>query len=638
MNPPNREKAPSTKVKESALKTFLIKLKKRHIFETFVAFIGGGWLILEFVDRLLVAHYHFPDKTIDITFVTILSALVCAILWRWFSGAEKRPGNVKVEVLLVPLVILLAVAIDLNLILQMAGVQGKTLLIGIVAFLLGIAWVIFKLSQWAARRPEVEKKEVEASPPTLARPEKSIVVLPFADLSPQKDQEYFCDGMTEEIITDLSYLRQLRVISRSSAMTLKAKRKPISEVAKELDVQYVLEGSVRKAGNDLRITAQLVDARKDADIWADRFSGTLDDVFAMQERISRSIVDALKLKLSPEQGRKIDTRSIPNFKAYEYYLKAQHEIWTLTEGGLKRALVYLENGLDIIGKNALLYAGMAYVYWQYVNLGIKGIDQDEHICRAELYVNKALDENPECAQAHLVLGLVNLLFRGNLQDSVRQFKRTLEHDPNALDALLILVLAYWEAGRTSAALPLIEKCIAIDPFNPACYLHQSGVRFFDGRFGLALDSSSQAFKMAPEAPFYSYWHALMLAYNERCDEAISLIDHAARAESRDVQSELSLFLKSALKGEEHEIVPLLTKDFVSNVRRDLQASYNLATFYARLGQNEKALDWLENAVDRGFINYPFLNDHDPWLANIRGKPSFQKLMERVKYEWEHFEV
>jgi len=628
----------STGEKGSSFKALITKLKKRHIIETFAGFIAGGWLFLEFVDRILIAHYHINEKWLDVAFFTMLGALLCVILWRWFRGTEKRPGNVKVEVLIVPLIILVTLAIDLNLILQIAGITGNKLLIGIVALCLGVAWVIFKSLHWAAGLSETGKREVEIPSPTPATPEKSIAVLPFTDLSPQKDQEYFCDGMTEEIITDLSLIQELLVISRSSAMTFKGSSKTVRDIAKELNIRYVMEGSVRKAGNDLRITAQLIDATNDAHLWAEKYSGTLDDVFDIQEKVARSIVNALRLRLSPIEEQKIDTRSIPNFKAYECYLKAQHEIWTLTEGGLKRALVYLENGLDIIGKNALLYAGMAYVYWQYVNLGIKGIDQDEHIYKTELYVNKALDENPECGQAHLVLGLVNLLFRGNLQDSVRQFKRTLEHDPNVLDTLLILVLAYWEAGRISAALPLIEKCIAIDPFNPACYLHQSGVRFFDGRFGLALDSSSKALKMAPEAPFYSYWHALMLAYNDRSDEAISLIDHAARAASPDVQTELSLFLKFALKGEKQEIIPLLTKDFVSNVRRDLQASYNLATFYARLGQNENALDWVENAVNRGFINYPFLNDHDPWLANIRSDPRFQKLMERVKYEWENFEV
>ena len=139
--------APSKEMKESPLKPFLAKLRKRHIIETLAAFIGGGWLVYEIVERVLVLHYKFPEALLDITLVTLIAALISTILWRWFSGTEKRPGNVKVELLLVPLIILVALAIDLNLIFQMAGIPGKKFLIGIVAFLLGIAWAIFKLSQ-----------------------------------------------------------------------------------------------------------------------------------------------------------------------------------------------------------------------------------------------------------------------------------------------------------------------------------------------------------------------------------------------------------------------------------------------------------------------------------------------------------
>jgi non-specific serine/threonine protein kinase len=295
--------------------------------------------------------------------------------------------------------------------------------------------------------------------------------------------------MTEEIIADLSHVQELLVISRSSAMTFKGRSMTVRDIAQDLNIRFVLEGSVRKAGNDLRITAQLIDATTDAHLWADKYSGTLDDIFDIQEKVSRRIVDVLKIKLTPEESQQIGRKSIPDSKAYECYLKAQHEALALTEDGLERALTYLKNGLDIIGENALIYAGMGLVYWQYVNLGIKGIAQEEYIAKTEQYVRKSLKLDPKCGQAHLVMGLVNVSFRGNLQDSVYQFKQALQADPDALFARLMLVLVYWEAGKTAAALPLVGKCIETDPINPICYLHQAGVRFFEGRFDLALDSS-----------------------------------------------------------------------------------------------------------------------------------------------------
>jgi len=144
-------------------------------------------------------------------------------------------------------------------------------------------------------------------------------------MSPDPDQEYFSDGLTEEIITDLSKIHTLRVISRTSAMRLKGTEKDIKKIGKELNVGYVLEGSVRKAGNNIRITAQLIDATSDSHIWAEKYSGTLEDVFDIQERVSRSIVDALKLKLSPEEDQRIAQRPIDNVHAYECYLKARYE-------------------------------------------------------------------------------------------------------------------------------------------------------------------------------------------------------------------------------------------------------------------------------------------------------------------------
>jgi len=164
--------------------------------------------------------------------------------------------------------------------------------------------------------------------------EKSIVVLPFEDMSPGKDNEYFSDGLTEEIITDLSHIHDLLVISRSSAMTFKGTKQTIPEIVKKVNVRYVLEGSVRKAGNSLRITAQLIDATTDAHLWAEKYSGTLDDVFDIQEKVSRSIVDALKVKLSPKEKKQIAERPIDNVQAYECYLRAMREMQRGTEDGI----------------------------------------------------------------------------------------------------------------------------------------------------------------------------------------------------------------------------------------------------------------------------------------------------------------
>ena len=629
------EKAPS-KEPPSFIHTFLAKLRKRHIIETLAAFIAGGWLFLEFVDRILIAHYELNKKWLDVSFITLLGALLCIILWRWFSGTEKRPGNVKVEVLIVPLVILVAFAIDLNLILWIAGIQGKKLLIGIAAFLLGITWVIFKLSQWAAGLPETGKKEAEASPPALARPEKSIIVLPFVNISPEEGQDYFCDGMTEEIITDLSHVHDLLVISRSSAMTFKGTQKKLRDIAQELNVRYVLEGSVRKAGNDLRITAQLIDATNDAHLWAEKYSGTLDNVFDIQEKVSRSIVNALRLRLTPSEDQKIAAKPFDNLLAYESYLKATYGVNQLTQEGLSKAEFLLKNALAEVGDHPLLFAGLAYVYWGYVNVGF---GHEESKQKAEEFARKAIALDPNCAPAHSALGYILSQLDGNQKDAIRHFKLALAHNPNDNYTLLGLATTYvLYVGKPEKALPIIEKVRAIDPFNPWIPWILGAADLYQGQYERAAEYFNRALKLDENNTLVQWYYSWTLAYLGRFQEAFSIVDRAAEKTPDNAFTKMALIMKDACRGKKDALVGQLTSDYRQTIQRDAASSHILGVMLARLGKRDEAIDWFENAVRRGFLNYPLLAEKDPWLVDIRNEPRFKKLMERVKYEWEHFEM
>ena len=185
----------------------------------------------------------------------------------------------------------------------------------------------------------------EVKPKSISR--KSIAVLPFANMSSDPEQEYFSDGLTEEIISDLSGIKTLLVISRSSAMTFKGTQKKIKEIAGELNVRHILEGSVRKAGNNLRISAQLIDAESDSHLWSEKYNGTLEDIFDIQEKVSRSIVAALKIKLTGEEDKQISIRPIENVHAYECYLKARQEIFRASEDSMQNAFKLLQNGIEL---------------------------------------------------------------------------------------------------------------------------------------------------------------------------------------------------------------------------------------------------------------------------------------------------
>ena len=206
-------------------------------------------------------------------------------------------------------------------------------------------------------RPASSTREARrsAGADSLAVSHTSIAVLPFTNLSPDPDNEYFSDGLTAELIADLSKVRALRVISHSSAMRLKGTDKSLMTIGHELNVRYVLEGSVRKAGNSIRITSQLIDATDDTHLWAEKYSGTLEDVFDIQERVSREIVKALQIELTSDDDHRVAARPIDDVSAYECYLRAKHEIFRYAQEGLDRALALLRQGLEIAGDNALLH-------------------------------------------------------------------------------------------------------------------------------------------------------------------------------------------------------------------------------------------------------------------------------------------
>ena len=550
--------------------SFIGKLRKRRIIETFIAFVAGGVAAVEFVYHIVVHHYHFPGYTVDITIGILIIAMLFTITWRWLRREKEEQGE-----------------------------------------------------------------ELKGEPISFPKWKNSIVVLPFDNISSEEGQDYFCDGMTEEIITDLSAIHDLRVISRSSAMMLKGSPKTIKDIAQELNVQYVLGGSVRKAGNDIRIMAQLIDATNDAHLWAEKYGGTLDDVFAIQEKVSRSIVGALKLKLSPEEKEKVTERPIDNVQAYECYLRARQEMWRWTEDAFDRALQYLQNGLEIVGDNSLLYAGMGEVYYNYVNIGVK---KEDYINKAEECIKKAFELDTDCPKGHYVSGLINQAFRGNPQKSVNHLKRALDFDPGDSGVLFWLSAGYLFYGKIKAAIPLVNRLLQVDPLNPNSHWLLGFLNFFDGSFDLAHRQFLKAYRMEPENPVFQIFYGIILAYNKCFKEAYAVLDKCEKTMPIHGIVQLGVFLKFALQGKKEKISQLITPEFIAYCRRDPMWSMQLAEGYALYDKKKEALDWLENAANRGFINYPFLNEYDPFLENIRGEERFKKLMKRVKYEWEHFEV
>jgi len=478
-----------------------------------------------------------------------------------------------------------------------------------------------------------EEEKFEIKHPVISPVEKSIIVLPFENMSSDPEQEYFSDGLTEEVITDLSHIHDLLVISRSSAMTFKGTKKTIPEIAQAVKVRYVLEGSIRKAGNNLRITAQLIDSITDAHLWAEKYSGTLENIFDIQEKVSRSIADALKLKLSYREKEKIHERPIDNVLAFDCYKKASPEIISYVKGRVDYGLNLLQKGLDISGENAVIYAGMASAYWQYCNLGI---EYEKYIKKAEEYVQKALNLDPELAEAQIVIGQI-IIINGNLLNGIEHVARAHTGKSGDPEIMFWLAFGYSLIGKNDVARSLIDRLVKIDPINRMIDASIGYNHFWGGRFDLALNPLLAAYNLSPDSGMAQFWKALVLLYNDRANEAYEFICKFVEEPGKDLYSQLTIFLKYVIKGHKEKLTSLLTSDFIRFTRIH-QDSYHMATFYSYLDEKEKSLEYLENAVKQGVINYPLLSEQDKLLNNIRGEERFKKLMERVKYEWENFEV
>jgi TolB-like protein/Tfp pilus assembly protein PilF len=469
--------------------------------------------------------------------------------------------------------------------------------------------------------------------------EKSIIVLPFENISPDPDQEFFSDGLTEEIITDLSCINDLRVISRSSTMTFKGTKKKVTDIAREVKVQYVLEGSVRKAGNNLRITAQLIDAVHDSHLWAEKYRGTLDDIFSIQESVSQSIADALKMKLSKKEVDGICACPIDNAKVYEYYLKAKHEINTFSEEGMDHAIHLLESGLTIIGENAVLYAGLSYAYWGYFNLKAR----KKYLDKGLMYAKRALEIDPESSEVHHALGMTYFFhgFPGKTRNHNKgkyHLKKALQLDPNNSEAMHHLEMYYLFNGETEAVVPVIKKHISIDPLHFMVHFAASLLQLFQGRFQAAVEPIEKAYNLVPEGHPIRVYYGVVLAYNNRLEEAFSVFDQVKKVNPDNVFSQIGIMLKFALQGKKKEVLESFTPEILNWAMVDFTNPWITIVGYSLIGEKEEALNWLETQIDLGCRNYPFLNDYDLFLENIRGEKRFKELMERIKPEWEKFNV
>ena len=480
------------------------------------------------------------------------------------------------------------------------------------------------------RRLQSDPQSPEAVAVEGSKP--SIVVLPFEDLSPAKDNEYFSDGLTDEIITDLSQIEQLRVISRTSAMALKGKAGNVKTIARELNVKYVLQGSVRKAGNNLRITAQLVDATADTLLWANKLDGTLDQVFDIQEKVSRAVLHAFNVRLTPKQNEGLADRPIQDPRAYESYLRARYAMWSWTPEAFAVAERELQKSLELQGENELLYATLGWVHVMSVEAGQQN---EEYLEKAEECARAVLRLSPESPYASSLQGFIEYK-RGNIQAAVIHLKRANRLITNNPDILAALSYCYCLAGRQSIARPLIENLLLVDPLTPLNYAVRGFLEYLEGYRDRAVDYYRKALELGREMPVLYLFRTWTLAGDGQKDEAARVIGLLTAKFGGTLFARFGEIVNFAMQGNRDGLLAALTPEVQNAARQVEYFSRMLADCCALAGANAEAIYWLENDIRLGFFNYPFLV-RDPFLSGLKDNPQFDKILEQARLLWTNFQ-
>jgi TolB-like protein/Tfp pilus assembly protein PilF len=560
--------------------SFAGKLKKRGIIGTLAAFIGSGWLIYEIVHFVLVDHYHLPDRLNDIAIVGILCALLCALTWRWFRG-EKRKRKIKWEFFFIPIFVLVAAVIEGNYLLHLGG-----------------------------KRAEPDGKILNA--PAW---KNSVAILPFVNMSADRDQEYFCDGLTEELITKLSQIQDLKVPARTSAFVFKSKNVDIREVGQRLGVENVLEGSVRKSGSRIRIAAQLINVADGYHLWSETYDRDLNDIFSVQDEIARSVAGTLQVTLLREKESSLQTR---NTEAYNAMLMGRYFYGQQTRESLEKAVSYFEQAITLDPGYAEAWAGLGATCAFQAGNGY--VSPREGYDRARAAVKKALALDKNLSYAHRVLGWIQMscdwdwaaadasyqkamslqpergqvetaqlaVAFGRFEDASALARRAADYDPISAQVYATLGLSYWYGGQIEEAVAVYRKILELNPANEA-------IRSVLGLIYITHSNPQQALVELDQVKD-PYWRLPGLA----------MIYHSL-GKKPESDAALAEFIEKYQAG----------------------GAYNVAQVYAFRGEADQAFVWLERAYaqrDGGM----FLVKVDPMLKTLRPDPRFKALLNKMR--------
>jgi len=451
---------------------------------------------------------------------------------------------------------------------------------------------------------------------------RSLAVLPLESLSSDPSQEYFADGMTDELITDLAQISALSVISRTSVMPYKRARKPLSQIARELNVDAVVEGTVLRSGDRVRITAQLIQASADKHMWSQSYEGDLRDTLALQNKVARAIADQIRINITPQEQAALKNVKAVNPEAYESYLKGRYFWNKRTADGLKMALAYFNEAIEKDANYAQAYAGLADSYalmgdWEYGVLAPK-----DALPRAKAAASKALELDNTLGEAHTSLAFSLDVFDRDWQSAEKEFRKAIELNPGYATAHHWYAWHLSEVGRNAEAIAEMRKAEHLDPLSLIISADMAEILLVAHLNDEAVEQSRRTVDMDPNFAIAHFELGEAFVQKHSYNEAIAEFQKAIELSGGSISARANLAYAYALSNKTNKAVKILN-DLKTRSTRNAS---EIALMYVGLGEKDQAMTWLEKAYDEHFNPSILVR---PAFDPLRSDPRFQNLVHRI---------
>jgi serine/threonine-protein kinase len=453
-------------------------------------------------------------------------------------------------------------------------------------------------------------------------PIESLAVLPLQNLSHDPEQDYFADGMTEELITDLSKIGALRVISRTSVMHYKGTTKTLPEIAHELKVDAVVEGSVLRSGDKVRITAQLIYAPTDRHLWAESYERDLRNVLALQSEVASVIASQIKIKVTPQEHVYLSSSRVINPDAYGAYLKGRYYWNQRTPEALKKSQQFLQQAIDIDPSYALAYAGLADSYFV---LAISGtLPAREAMPKSKAAALQALQIDDTLAEAHASLAAVLQNYDWKWTEAESEYKRAIELNPNYSTGHQFYGDQLMKMGRYTEGIAEMKRAVELDPLSPIISTFLGRAYYYARQYDQAIEQYRRTFEIVPNFGVAASF--LVQAYEQKgmYEEAITAYgtELLGAGQSREKVANIATALRTAYKASGARGYWQKRLDMAKEESKQHPMSLEIAHLYTKLGEKEQAFAWLDKAYE----------EHDMWLATLKAEPKWDSLRSDLRFQ------